>query len=134
MKELIRGGIREKVDKEKRTILVSHSFVTGGDESESERPLSVGGIQTVDASLFSWADYTALGHLHKQQPAGNSPIHYSGSPYKYSFSEENHKKAVLVVEMDEKGACSVTPAPLVPKRDVRCLEGFFRLVRQRLAP
>jgi DNA repair protein SbcD/Mre11 len=124
MKGLIQG-IREKTGENERTILVSHSFVTGGEESESERPLSVGGIQTIDASLFSWAHYTALGHLHKRQSPGNSSIHYSGSLYKYSFSEEKHEKVVLVVEMDEKGATTVTPVPLLPKRDVRCIEGYF---------
>lgn len=59
--------IRKKSDHKSRSIIVSHSFVAGGEESESERPLSIGGAGTVDASLFSFAHYVALGHLHKPQ-------------------------------------------------------------------
>ena len=48
-----------------RSILITHAFVTGVYQSESERPLSVGGASCVEASSFAGFDYVALGHLHK---------------------------------------------------------------------
>ncbi|MBN2535183.1 MAG: exonuclease SbcCD subunit D [Spirochaetales bacterium] len=109
-----------------RSIIVSHSLVAGGEETtESERPLTIGGTGAVDASLFSFAHYSALGHLHKPQKIKDREIHYSGSLLKYSFSEALHEKSVQLVEMDHMGVCTVRRVPLKPRRDVRCIEGHF---------
>ncbi len=108
-----------------RSILMAHSFVTGGEASESERPLSIGGIETVSSSHFDWFNYVALGHLHRPQSIGNSSIQYPGSILKYSFSEEDHVKSVTIVEMDAMGRCKVERMPLVPRRDVRQIKGFL---------
>ncbi|MBN2443805.1 MAG: exonuclease SbcCD subunit D [Spirochaetales bacterium] len=124
MKAII-GKIKTQRTRGVRTIVAAHTFAAGGEESESERPLSIGGIQTVDSSLFSCADYTALGHLHKYQKIGDKEVYYSGSLLKYSFSESEHIKSVQVVEMDGEGACVIKRIPLTPKRDVRCIEGYF---------
>lgn len=117
--------MNKRHDKKNRSIIVSHSFVAGGEESESERPLSIGGTGTVDASLFSFAHYVALGHLHKPQKIGDREIHYSGSLLKYSFSEASHQKSVQIVEMDAAGVCTVRRIHLKPRKDVQCLEGYF---------
>lgn len=107
-----------------RTVLINHAFVVGGEESESERPLDVGGTSTVPAACFDGFDYIALGHLHRPQCLGqNHHIHYSGSLLKYSFSETHHTKCVKLVEMDANGVCGVESIPLTPKHDVRCVEG-----------
>src|SRR5690606_36426643 len=70
-------------------IVMSHIYVLGGAETESERPIQVGGAYTVDtAALNVNAQYTALGHLHRPQNIkAPSLIRYSGSPLAYSFSE-----------------------------------------------
>ena len=74
-----------------RSVLIGHAFVAGGEESESERPLSVGGAGTIPASLFSSFNYTALGHLHRTQTMGEKKtVRYTGSPLKYSFSAVSH--------------------------------------------
>jgi exonuclease SbcD len=109
-----------------RSVLLAHAFVQGGVETESERPLSVGGADKIDASVFSSFNYTALGHLHRQQEIGGSHIRYAGSIYKYSFSEVDHRKGVLVVDMDEQGSCQVELVPLTPRRDVRRVEGLLK--------
>jgi DNA repair protein SbcD/Mre11 len=114
--DLERGG---------RTIVVTHAFVAGGEESESERPLSVGGTGVVDAGLFARVHYTALGHLHKAQKIGDREVYYSGSLLKYSFSESTHTKSVQVAEMDGTGMCRVKQVPLRPRKDVQCIEGYF---------
>ncbi|MDB5052258.1 MAG: subunit of exonuclease SbcCD [Bacilli bacterium] len=49
-------------------LIMSHLYVLGGAESESERPIQVGGAYTVDTSaLCANAQYVALGHLHRPQ-------------------------------------------------------------------
>lgn len=107
-----------------RHVLLAHAFVRGGEVSDSERPLSVGGAGTVSASVFDGFDYVALGHLHRPQTvAGRGHVRYSGSLLKYSFSEAAHRKAVLEVELDGAGAVTVTEHALVPARDVRVLTG-----------
>lgn len=106
-----------------RSILVAHCFVEGSAVSESERPLSVGGIETVPASAFTPFDYVALGHLHSPQYRERESIRYSGSILKYSFSEISQAKSVTIVDMDQTGQCDICLKPLQPTRDMRLLEG-----------
>ena len=125
------GAIRASHPAGVRSVVVAHAFVLGGSESESERPLTVGGTGAVDASVFEGFDYVALGHLHRPQALGgegaepwrNARIQYSGSLLKYSFAEADHAKSVNLVELDGAGRCSVERIPLVPRRDLRILEG-----------
>ncbi len=107
----------------RRAVVVAHAFVQGGAESESERPLSVGGSGAVGAEVFEGFDYVALGHLHRPQAVGGARIQYSGSLLKYSFAEADHAKSVNLVEMDAAGNCTVERIALVPRRDLRILEG-----------
>jgi exonuclease SbcD len=79
-------------------VVLAHAFVTGGEVSDSERDISVGGVGSVPAATFGGVDYAALGHLHGAQRLAEG-VHYSGSPVAYSFSEEHHRKAVLLVEL-----------------------------------
>ncbi|MCS6806928.1 MAG: exonuclease SbcCD subunit D [Acidobacteriota bacterium] len=118
-------SIRARHGLEGRNILVTHAFVAGGQESESERPLSVGGAGTVKADCLAGFDYVALGHLHRPQTVGDERIHYAGSLLKYSFSEADHIKSVNLVEMDERGRCRVQQIRLTPRRDVRCITGYL---------
>jgi len=108
-----------------RSILVGHSFVAGGEVSESERPLSIEGSGLVDPEHFFAFHYSALGHLHRPQCAGRENIRYSGSLMKYSFSEAGHRKSMTLVEMDRLGKTTVDEVSLTPRRDVRCLEGLL---------
>ncbi len=106
-----------------RSVVMAHVFAAGSEESESERPLSVGGSGAVETSAFGGIDYVALGHLHRCQQAGSGRIRYSGSPLKYSFSEAAHGKSVSVVEMDAAGRCTVEEVELSAHRDVRVIRG-----------
>lgn len=109
-----------------RSILVAHSFVRGGKEAESERPLSVGGADQVSSESFAGFDYVALGHLHRPQTTGSETIRYSGSLLKYSFSEADQPKSVDLVDMDATGACTIERITLTPRRDVRCVKGYLK--------
>jgi exonuclease SbcD len=117
--------MKHKMDSNQRNVLLAHAFVAGGEESESERPLSVGGSSVVNGSYFKDFDYVALGHLHRPQKVGNENIRYSGSLMKYSFSEAEHRKHVALIEMDATGKIDIDPIALSPRRDLRCLEGHL---------
>ncbi|MBT2288127.1 exonuclease SbcCD subunit D [Paenibacillus albidus] len=82
-------------------LAMSHIYVLGGVECDSERPIQVGGAYTVDpSSLFCGAQYTALGHLHRSQRVkGDGMIRYSGSPLAYSFSEAGQAKSVAIIDV-----------------------------------
>ncbi|MFM7251972.1 MAG: exonuclease SbcCD subunit D [Ilumatobacteraceae bacterium] len=106
-----------------RSLAVSHAFVAGGDASDSERQLSVGGTSTVEAALFHHFSYTALGHLHRPQAVdGRSTLRYSGTPLAYSFSE-THGKSVSLIDMQADGTCVVHELPVPVGRPVRTITG-----------
>ncbi len=104
-------------------VLLAHCFVDGAEVSESERPLSLGGLDKVNPSRFDGFDYVALGHLHQPQKRGREAVRYSGSLLKYSFSEHRQKKSISLVEINAQGACEVSPIVLKARRDVRIIEG-----------
>ena len=104
-------------------VLISHCFIDGAEESDSERPLSIGGADRVGFQSVTGFDYVALGHLHNPQYIGEDHIRYSGSILKYSFSEQRQQKGVTLIEMHSTGLKSINHLPLKPLRDMRILEG-----------
>ncbi|MEY2229597.1 MULTISPECIES: exonuclease SbcCD subunit D [Streptomyces] len=86
-----------------RSIVLAHAFVTGGQASDSERDITVGGVEAVPASVFDGVDYAALGHLHGSQTI-DERVRYSGSPLAYSFSEADHRKTMWLIELGAEGA------------------------------
>ncbi|SIS74320.1 exonuclease SbcCD subunit D [Neptunomonas antarctica] len=106
-----------------RTVVLSHCFIDGGQSSESERPLSIGGADRISYEHFSDFDYVALGHLHGRQYKGSETIRYSGSILKYSFSEEKQIKSVTLVELGAEGVSSIEQVPLNALKDMRTLTG-----------
>ena len=112
------------VDWSKRNVLIAHQFVTGSTRCDSE-DISVGGTDNISAELFEKFDYVALGHLHGCQKAGDENIRYSGSPLKYSFSEVNHKKGGLIVELGAKSELKVEQVLFEPQHDLRCIKGKY---------
>lgn len=134
MKKMV-AHIESSMDLSKRHVLVGHAFVTphGEEEentSDSERPLAIGGAEYVSASHFKKFHYTALGHLHQAHYVLNETVRYSGSPLKYSISEEHHQKGFHIVQMDELGNVSVEKRLLKPKRDIRTVEGKMEDILQ----
>jgi len=102
-----------------RSVVLAHAFVIGGQASESERDIAVGGVSSVATSVFDGIDYVALGHLHGRHTLTDS-IRYSGSPLAYSFSEADHLKGSWLVDLDAGGFAAATfvEAP-VPRRLAR---------------
>ena len=113
------------LDATRRNVLIAHQFVTGAERSESE-DVVVGGLDNVDATAFEGFDYVALGHLHRPQAVpGNENIRYCGTPLKYSLSEKDDKKGILVVEMKAKGTIEYSVIPLTPLHDMREIKGTY---------
>lgn len=123
----IMDRISEKMDKSERNVCVYHGFVVNEfeevTESESERPLSIGGSDCVSAGYFEDFDYVALGHLHGPQKVKLDKIRYSGSLMKYSFSEQHQKKGVVEINLEDKGDVQIGFHEIYPERDMRVLEG-----------
>ena len=131
--------IKESLNKDEINILVGHGYMTTKREealecedkykeadldiSESERPLSIGGTDLIDANLFEDFDYVALGHLHGRQKVGREEMRYSGTLLKYSFSEVNHKKGVTIVDVKKDKSIDINLKELNPLRDLRVIKG-----------
>lgn len=118
--------INKNINLNERNILITHAYVTGGENpetSESEKMLVIGGKEYVESSLFENFDYVALGHLHRVQRIGSDKIRYSGSLLKYSFSEENYNKYVTMIDINENKELACELLPLTPMRDMKTLEG-----------
>ena len=98
-------------------VVAAHAFVVGGEASESERDLRVGGVETAPAGIFGEeADYLALGHLHgPQSVAADVPARYAGSPIAFSFSERDHKKSSVIVDLEpgQSARWELVDAPVV---------------------
>ncbi|MDY5155229.1 exonuclease SbcCD subunit D [Actinotignum urinale] len=119
-------------------IVMAHAFVTGAQSSESERDISVGGIDNVPSSLFRLGDtegvgplsYIALGHLHSPQKVGvkgDPPMRYSGSPIAFSFTETVQKSsALLTFDGSQLTDTTLIPAPVW--RPIRTIEGTLESI------
>ncbi|MER7762080.1 exonuclease SbcCD subunit D [Streptomyces sp. NPDC097619] len=105
-----------------RSVVLAHAFVTGGQPSDSERDITVGGVDSVPAGLFHGVDYVALGHLHGCQ-AVTERIRYSGSPLAYSFSEATHRKTMWLVGLGPAGEVTAERLDLPVPRPLARLRG-----------
>ncbi|MFH9469164.1 exonuclease SbcCD subunit D [Streptomyces clavifer] len=85
-----------------RAVVLAHAFVAGGEPSDSERDITVGGVAAVPAGVFDGVDYVALGHLHGSQTV-TERVRYSGSPLAYSFSEHAHHKTMWLIDLGGEG-------------------------------
>jgi exonuclease SbcD len=119
--ELVRADVAARGDV--RSVLVAHAFVVGGEVSDSERGLAVGGADQVPDSVFAGFDYVALGHLHRSQHRDEGRIAYSGTPLPYSFSEEGPDKTVRIVDLAPDGSIDVVTVALGVGRKAFTLTG-----------
>ena len=126
---------RENIDYSERNVIVSHQFYTNGQTQPSRtdsETISVGGIDNVDVSAVKDFDYAALGHIHRGQKVGYDYVRYCGTMLKYSVSEREDNKALLMVDMKEKGEpAEITELKIDALHDVRLIKGKFdEIVRQ----
>jgi DNA repair protein SbcD/Mre11 len=121
----VRGDLAGR--RQTRSVVLAHAFVAGGQPSESERDISVGGVSIVPTSLFDGIDYRALGHLHGRHTLTDS-VRYSGSPIAYSFSEAGHRKGSWLVELGPAGLSSAEFVDAPVPRPLASLRGELDLL------
>ena len=119
--------IYKNLDTNKTNILVAHTFVSGGLETDSEREISVGTVENVAVEVFDKFDYVALGHLHNPNAIKETRLKYSGSPMAYSFSEASQTKGMRLIEVT-KERYSEEFIPLKQKRKLHNISASYEEV------
>lgn len=123
---------KEKIDKNKKNILLAHQFVMWDGklpeqcDSESISLNYVGTLDAIDVNLLNDFDYVALGHIHRPQKIKRDTVRYSGTPLKYSFSEVNDKKSVTIIDTDNID--NIELVELKPLRNMQVLKGTYEEV------
>ena len=110
-----------------RSVVLAHAFVAGAEPSDSERSIMVGGVDRVAGTVFHGIDYAALGHLHGPQApesADGSVVRYSGSPLRYSFSEQEQRQGRAPRRRRRRRVpARVTPVEIAQPRAMATLRG-----------
>lgn len=104
------------------SVVLAHTFASGGISSDSERDLTIGGVGAVPLDLFDGFSYTALGHLHGRQSLSPN-VRYSGSPLAYSFSEAKHHKGGWLIDVGAAGVTEVREVRWEAPRKLAVLRG-----------
>lgn len=114
MKELF-GKLEAEFRKDTINLVMAHIFVSGAEETGSERSLTLGGSYLADSSCFpKEAQYIALGHIHRLQtvPGTGKKARYSGSPIHFNKKEIPYGKKVLVVDVKAGQEANITEIPI----------------------
>jgi DNA repair protein SbcD/Mre11 len=109
---------RDKIDPGIPIVATGHLFAAGCETRTGDgiRECYLGSSVLVGADAFpSCFSYVALGHLHVPQVvAKRGFIRYSGSPIPIGFSEADHEKKVMIVDMADTHTITVTEC-IVPR-------------------
>ncbi|TPF97774.1 hypothetical protein EP30_00030 [Bifidobacterium sp. UTCIF-39] len=101
-------------------VLMAHAFVSGAAPSDSERNITIGGVDSVPAAVFSNSglDYLALGHLHRAQqvriPSGSAVVPDGLDDDRDSTNTENEKTSIAAHVANPNASKSGDPADIVP--------------------
>lgn len=96
-------------------IFVGH-LTTVAAATGSEQTMKMSWDVAVGPHVFDGWDYTALGHMHRQQKVAER-VWYAGSPEYIDFGEEGQSKGWLLVDIGDatidnaRGILTVTPIP-----------------------
>ncbi len=106
-------------------VLLGHVLVDRAAAGGGERELTMGITYAVSPNAIPIdLDYVALGHVHRPQtlPGVSAPGRYCGSPMALDFSEDNHAKCVVVVDV-EGDTTRAREVPLAAARPLVRLRG-----------
>lgn len=112
------------INKNHKNILITHTaidFMSKQERVDSEED-TYGNVGLVPSEIFFDFDLVLLGHYHKHQKFEKN-IYYSGSIYKYSASEHNNKKGVLIHDLKEETHQFIE---LSPKKNLHYIVGTFQ--------
>ena len=107
-------------------ILMGHLFVHGGQVSDSERNIQIGGATAMQISDFpDDVTYVALGHLHRPHAisGANYPVQYAGSPLPLRFNEANYSKKVYLLDVPASGDAQVKEIEIPVFKGLRTVTG-----------
>lgn len=115
-------------------IVTGHLYMQGSRLSESERDLQLGNQAGVSAAAFPTTfDYYALGHIHRPQTISSAPVvEYCGSPLPLSFSEQNDKKLMRLLTV-ENGKLLHQKIPIPLFREIKTIRGSFAEISRRIS-
>ncbi|MCJ1656426.1 exonuclease SbcCD subunit D [Staphylococcus sp. NRL 16/872] len=122
--------ISETMNKDEVNVLIAHLTINGGKTSDSERPLTIGTVESVDKASFNIFDKVLLGHLHHPFSIEDNVISYSGSLLQYSFSESNQPKGYKRLVINSKEDITNQFIQLKPLRELEVIEGEYEDVIQ----
>ncbi|MFH5877947.1 exonuclease SbcCD subunit D [Arthrobacter sp. NA-172] len=104
------------------SVVLAHTFASGGITSDSERDLSIGGlgavpwISSMDLATRLWVTFTGSQELSEH-------VRYSGSPLAYSFSEARHRKGAWLIDVGADGVGNVEEILWKAPRELAILRG-----------
>lgn len=127
------SSMAETLQPHEINILIGHLTVQGGKTSDSERPLTIGTVETVERKSFNIFDFVMLGHLHHPFSINEDTIKYSGSLLQYSFSEVGQPKGYRVVKFNHKNDIQDYFVPIEPMRKLEIVTGDYEDVIQEKA-
>lgn len=140
--EAIRNGIRRVFDQAAElcagkyqrlpALAMGHLYAQGVQASESEREIQIGNLAGFDSALFhKHFSYYALGHIHRPQRVGKEGnIYYSGSPVSLSFSERDHQKRVILLNLN--GSTEIESLPIPGQRKLLKVSGDLQGIASKL--
>lgn len=107
-----------------RSVVLAHTFVSGaeGESCESERGITVGGVDRVPVPAFDGITYAALGHIHGRNTLAPH-VRYSGAPLHLSFSEQDKPRGAWLVTLDAAGLGEVEWLDLPVPRPLATITG-----------
>lgn len=111
-------------------VATGHLFAAGSSASDSEKEIHVGNLGQICGDQFPEEfDYIALGHLHRPQIVGGfNHVRYSGSPIPLSFSENDDRKSVLVLNFSEGKLNAIKPLEVPRQRRLVRFKGSLESV------
>ncbi|MCA9495206.1 MAG: exonuclease subunit SbcD [Myxococcales bacterium] len=99
-------------------VVTSHLSMTACMPSSSERTLVGGAWQVAGDVLPAGTQYAALGHLHLAQDVPDAPClaRYAGSPLHLRFSEKDHPRHHVLIELEPGREPQVELVPIAAGR------------------
>ena len=113
-------------------ILMGHLFVHGGQVSDSERNIQIGGATAMQISDFpDDVAYVALGHLHRPHAISGAsyPVQYAGSPLPLRFNEASYPKKVYLLDIPASGDVGVEEIEIPVFKELHIVTGNLDEVR-----
>ncbi|AWN23696.1 exonuclease sbcCD subunit D [Deinococcus irradiatisoli] len=118
-------------------MLMLHATLDGAVASGSDRGMQFDLTNAYTVSplqLPAGAQYAALGHVHKPQQLGSSPLTcYPGSIIQLDFGEGGEKKQVNLVEVEAGRPARVHALPLVSGKELKTVRADLDTLDARLA-